>query len=235
MVPETTTGGVPMNAVEGAHASHDPDVPSAATLILPPAGTVLPAGDHLVEIELSGALEVDPSNGDRSPSDVLVRVLTRFGFRRLRLDRDVIVTSDPAWPVRYRFVGRLEAPITLRAASASVRWAYVHPMQLDPFADAEVNLLETMSDAKVRPTFRRDARYALHFLAWKRNADTHADVSELLTTMGFNVERLFLLKDGIKYKGASMARWYAVAAWARPDSLLSSDDPFWFEEVVRIA
>ena len=213
-----------------------------ATLDRPAPGTILPAGDYLVVMEFARRFQVDQSNGDRTQEDVLVRALTRMGFRQLVLSAaraeektKPVETIFPS-PVRFTFIGRLEDALEIHS-SPTVAWVYVHPVPFDPFVDPEGGALLPNGTERELDILKEGGLYALRFLAWVRGVGTRVEVLRLLGRMGFAPEHLVCLRDNIRLRdrpGASNSLWYAVARWVGPQSAITGRDPFWFEDAVLV-
>jgi hypothetical protein len=128
---------------------------------------------------------------------------------------------------RTRFVGRLERPIEPREPPG-MRWVLARKLSIDPFA---------VLDWKLPPyKLKTRAFYEVRLLARDKSAPTKDAVKTLMGRMGFAPMKLSLMKRHVKLpkRPASLSVWVGIGQWLYPDSLVTVEDPFWFEQVKEI-
>jgi len=195
---------------------------------VPEDGTVLEPGDHLVELELLRPCA----------PEVMEEGLARMGWSEVLLDLSVKKPPkgqehapwdlDDAGGTRFRFVGRLEAPIRIRQHE-QIRWLYAHRVSFDPLGDLKLTL--------VTHPLESGRAYEIRFLSRLRAQPTRADVSAALALMGWEAIQLTAMKKDMrlpKRPGASVTLWLGIARWAAPMSYITAEDPFYFEDVVPL-
>lgn len=60
----------------------------------------------------------------------------------------------------------------------------------------------------------------------------------MLAEMGWRVHRLSAIKNNMRLpgrSGANLVLWFGVGDWMKPDSVVVTDDPFYFEDVLEVA
>jgi hypothetical protein len=137
-------------------------------------------------------------------------------------------TSGEREPLlRVRFFGNLLHPITTQDRPGMV-WLLTHRMRTNPLADLQL---------QGRPWELREGRtYEFRFLAREKTAPTRDAVKSGLVAMGFAPMKLLAVKKNMRLprRPTSLALWYGVGQWARPNSVVTRDDPFFFEEVREV-
>lgn len=178
---------------------------------------LLVPGIYLVEIDL--ARPVLP--------DVLARGLHDMGWSSIAFDRETLLsTSSP--PFLLRFVGRLDRSIETQD-TPFVRWGHVSTVPFDVFGPMRL---------KVHP-FRLfcGGTYGLRFMARMRSQEKRSDVLATLQEEGFQILKLSELKNNTRLPGrpgASVSFWYAIGVWTKPSSFVTTEYPFYFEDVAEI-
>ncbi len=79
--------------------------------------------------------------------------------------------------------------------------------------------------------------YEFRFLSRDKSAPTRQDVRRRLGEMGFAPMKLSLLKRHIRLpnRPSSLSMWYGMGQWVRPSTLVTVEDPFFFEQVQESA
>lgn len=134
---------------------------------------------------------------------------------------------DPG-KTRARFVGRLERPISINDA-AGMRWLFVKRLGVPTFSDLTLQYTPFV--------LKTGSVYEFRMLSRTRSAATREQVREGLATMGFQPMKLLALKLNMRLPGrpgASLTLWYGIGQWARADSMVVNDDPFFFENVKEV-
>lgn len=129
--------------------------------------------------------------------------------------------------IRVRFFGNLLRPITATNRPGMV-WLLVHRMRSNPLADLKL---------QGRPwELRQGQTYEFRFLAREKSAPTRDAVRAGLVAMGFAPMKLLAIKKNMRLprRPTSLTLWYGVGQWAKPNSVVTRDDPFFFEEVKEV-
>jgi hypothetical protein len=214
---------------------------------------VLAPGAHLVELEFARPV----------PEAVLRDALARMAFEDVILDASTTAISSKIPPraspeslipdlwtgwrewggiadphddaaIRYRFVARLVAPLQT-FDTPHVRWLFVHEL---PLAVHEAEGAAVERSPAIGAELARGATYGFRFLTRMLSQPTRAAVCEALAVMGFRPHKVIMLKRNMRIPGlpnASVARWYGIGRWECADSVLTGDDPLFFEEIASIA
>lgn len=130
-------------------------------------------------------------------------------------------------PLRFRVLARLDVAISLDDAPG-MRWIYVKKLALSFLSDLVF---------QANPhQLRQGSLYELRFLSRAKSNPTRESVKESLLEMGFQPIKLSAIKRNMNMprRGASLTLWYGMAVWNRADSVIISDDPFFFETAKEI-
>lgn len=205
---------------------------------------VLSAGDHLVELELDGALgDEELSEGLRVMgwADVVLDAASETEeAERKRGERprdrallggwgsEELPPSDVEGVRRVRFVGRVGTPMRL-ANLAYLRWLHVRPLVLDAFADirAEVGAVAMIPGAE----------YEVRFVSRLKGQPTRAAVADALRDLAkLDLERAVAMRANHRFPGrvGLTTIWLAIARYAGPEGFLTNEEPLWFEDVREI-
>jgi hypothetical protein len=223
---------------------------SLASVLEPPPAPTLPGrlvtpGDYLIELAFARPV--------RSP-DVLVEAMGAVGFSAVCVDES-LRPEEPGtaaeWgepgvdvariflggePFLVRFFAKLDRPI-VALDGPEVAWLSVRKATLDVYAEIREN--EPLLAHELRP----NARYEVRFVSRMRGAlRTRAAVAEALRTLakdagGFKVDKLSALKRDMRLPGrpgASDTLWYAVLEWTGPETVLTIEDPIYFQDVKEL-
>lgn len=109
-----------------------------------------------------------------------------------------------------------------------VEWLYVRRLAIDPFKPPAW---------QTHPWPLEAARvYEFRMFSRDQSAPRREDVKALLGHMGFAPMKLSLLKRNIRLPGrpTSLSLWYGMGQWLHPRSIVTIDDPFYFEEVREV-
>lgn len=107
-------------------------------------------------------------------------------------------------------------------------WLLAHRMRTNPLADLKL---------QGRPwELRQGHTYEFRFLAREKTAPTRDAVRAGLVAMGFAPMKLLAIKKNMRLprRPTSLTLWYGVGQWAKPNSVVTRDDPFFFEEVREV-
>ncbi len=68
-----------------------------------------------------------------------------------------------------------------------------------------------------------------------KKAASRGDVTTLLDAMGFDDPSVFLLRRNVHLPGkaAALSEWLVAGVWARPSSVVTVDEPFFFESLIH--
>lgn len=137
-------------------------------------------------------------------------------------------TSGESEPlIRVRFFANLLHPITTQN-QPGMTWLLAHRMRTNPLADLKL---------QGRPwELRQGQTYEFRFLAREKTAPTRDAVRAGLVAMGFAPMKLLAIKKNMRLprRPTSLTLWYGVGQWVKPNSVVTRDDPFFFEEVKEV-
>lgn len=125
---------------------------------------------------------------------------------------------------RLRFVGRLAQPIRLVNPSG-MRWMMAKRLHIRYDDDIRIN---------VQPHPLDPGRfYEFRILSRDKSAPTREHVKSRLGAMGFAPMKLSLLKRNIRLpnRPSSLSMWYGMGQWLHPSTVVTVEDPFYFEQV----
>ncbi len=124
-------------------------------------------------------------------------------------------------------LAKLDRPIALDDRPG-MRWLFVKALAI-PF----------LSDLVFQGhphTLRHGSLYELRFLSRSKSNPTRDSIKQSLVEMGFQPVKLSAIKRNMKLpnRPASLTLWYGMAVWKHADSVIITDDPFFFETVKEI-
>lgn len=178
-------------------------------------------GDYLVEMELGGEIAKED----------LLAGLARIGWQGPPDDPDRLPIDGPVPDVftgLVRFVGALRQTIVLHDTPL-VRWTFVHRATFPVFNSFRFTF-------RMFP-LRRAQRYEMRFLVRMRTAPTRDAVAALLEKMGFQVEKISLLKKDMRLPdrpGSQISHWYGIGRWSLASAYVVEDDPLFFEDLAAL-
>jgi hypothetical protein len=78
--------------------------------------------------------------------------------------------------------------------------------------------------------------YEFRILTREKAAPTREDVKRRLGEMGMTPMKLSLLKKNIRLpdRPSSLSMWYGLGQWLYPSTVVTVEDPFYFEQVQEI-
>lgn len=223
-----------------AEASESPPATPHAFGVRPESGHVLEPGNHLIELELSRSASVN----------TVIEGLVMMGWAGVEIDQSLLgrkskPTDDSEWgphglpPAvgyhgRVRFAGHIEDGRHIEIASTkSITWQYAYRLaRVNPFAELR---------PKVYPfDLLHGHTYELRFRA-RMTEQSHATrdlVRKGLETMGFQPHKMSALRRNMRMpgqSGANVTLWLALGTWVKRDSVITRDEPFFFDDVEEIA
>lgn len=137
---------------------------------------------------------------------------------------DVVRRGGRTYPIAV--LGELGQAIEIRDMP-QIRWTKAIPLAMKPF--------EAMTFQLQPFQLRTGKMYELRFLSRVKSAPTREAVAQMLVGMGFNpLYKLLAITRHMKIPnrpGADLSVWFAIAQWSRPDSVVVTDDPFFFINV----
>jgi hypothetical protein len=152
-----------------------------------------------------------------------------MGWTSVALDQGSL-PPVPA-PFDLRFVGRLAHPILVQDTPL-VRWNHVAPLPFDPLKDlSEMRL-------KVYP-FRllQGHDYAIHIMSRDKAHKNRDAVLSTLASEGFEMSIFSETRRNTrvpKKPNTSVSFWVGVGQWTKAHAMVTSEDPFFFEDVVEV-
>ena len=184
-----------------------------------PDGTVLEPGYHIFEI--ATATPCKP--------DVLLAGLTRLGIADIRVDLSRS-RSAAQLPLReHRFIANVTKRLELNQQNA-VRWLFAQALDTDVTIDVTKFRLKLEAyDLKPRML------YEAIFIARARSQPTRQIVEEHLNEMGFMIHTLTCLRRDVRLPtspGVSVALWFGLLEWDAPPSVITEEEPFYFESLI---
>lgn len=130
--------------------------------------------------------------------------------------------------IRVRFFATLVQPITLQNRPG-MTWLLAHRMRSNPLADLKL---------QGRPWELHEGKtYEFRFLAREKSAPTRDAVRAGLVAMGFAPMKLLAIKKNMRLPGragATLTLWCGVGQWAKTASVVTRDDPFFFEDIREV-
>lgn len=146
----------------------------------------------------------------------------------LALAKVQVAGEDEDDPTRVRFIAHLDRPIRL-ANPPGMWWVYVKPLQVG-YADG---IRIQVEPHRLDP----GAFYEFRILVRDKTAPSRQDVKGRLGAMGFAPMKLQLLKRHIRLpnRPSSLSMWYGMGQWLHPSTVVTVEDPFYFEQVKEIA
>ena len=128
---------------------------------------------------------------------------------------------------RVRFIGHLASPLPVTPPEG-MAWVYVRRLSVTPFRDLTLTL---------RPWQLQSGRtYEFRILVRDRAAPTAEDIKQRLGEMGFAPMKLALVKRNIRLprRPTSLSLWYGIAQWMGAPSVVTVEDPLYFEEMQEV-
>lgn len=182
-------------------------------------GDTLAPGYHLIELATAVPCR----------QDVLLAGLSRIGFQGIRTDRSRPI---PSFAVReHRFIGDLKQAVMLHQKDA-MQWTFARPLSVDVGRSIRTFRLR-LEAFELEP----GTLYEALFLTRERSQPTRAIVEQHLSEMGFIPIKLVSLQDDIRLDtrpDTSVAIWFGLLEWDAPASVLTEEDPFYFEDLVAV-
>ncbi len=129
---------------------------------------------------------------------------------------------------RVRFVATLNrtlVPQNLRDMS----WMFIRRLAIDPFADLNFQLVPF--------SLRREGFYEFRFFSRLKSNPTKDDVKKAMADMGFSPMKLNMLKKNMRIPHrarVSVSMWLGIGKWSAPNSVVTSEDPFFFESMREV-
>jgi hypothetical protein len=136
--------------------------------------------------------------------------------------------SEDSDPTRIRFIGHLDARLRLENPPG-MQWVFVKPIHLGYDDAIRINVEPHRLDP--------GAFYEFRVLVRDKTAPTRHEVKKRLGEMGFAPMKLHLLKRNIRLpnRPSSLSMWYGIGQWLHPSTVVTVEDPFYFEQVKEIA
>ena len=192
-------------------------------------GTVLEPGYHLFEVATAIPCK----------QDVLLAGLTRLGIANVRLDQSR-ARSTAQLPLReHRFLANVTKRLVLHQPNGgsghdgAVRWLFAEPLDTEPrvLAGDVRNFRLKLEAYDLEPHMLYEAR----FFSRERSQPTRQTVEEYLNEMGFMIQSLTCIQRDLRLPdrpGVSVALWFGLLEWDSTESIVTEDDPFYFESLV---
>ena len=183
-------------------------------------GTVLEPGYHLFEV------------ATRTPckQDVLLAGLTRLGIANVRIDQSR-ARSAAQLPMReHRFIANITKRLELHQQRGAVRWLFAQALDTDVTRDIR-NFRMQLEAFDLEPGMLYEAL----FLSRERSQPTRQIVEEHLSEMGFIIHSLTCIQRDLRRAdrpGVSIALWFGLLEWDAPESVVTEDEPFYFESLI---
>ena len=188
-----------------------------------PDGTILEPGYHIFEVATAIPCK----------QDVLLAGLTRLGIGNVRLDQSR-PRSAAQLPVReHRFLANVTKRLELHQERGSARWLFAEAIDTEErLLTGSVHTFRMKLEAyNLEPSML----YESLFLSRERSQPTRQIVEEHLNEMGFMIHTLMCIQKDLRLAdrpGVSVALWFALLEWDAPASVVTEDDPFYFESLI---
>jgi hypothetical protein len=150
------------------------------------------------------------------------------GIDDLAMSKVQISGEGDSDPCRLRFVGHLDTRIRL-VDPPGMQLVFVKPIHLG--YDEAIRF--HVEPHRLNP----GAFYEFRVLVRDKTAPTRSEVKRRLGAMGFAPMKLHLLKRNIHLpnRPSSLSMWYGMGQWLHPSTVVTVEDPFYFEQVKEIA
>lgn len=197
---------------------------SAAEQLAPSPPAAIGPGAVLVELHLRESVGKAP----------LFAGLKAMGFAAVTfafVDKtpDKVLQKAPDSPaMRLRFVGRLTHAVT-PTDTTLIHWDLSEPLVIDPYRAAP-----HLPGAPVVPfVLETGVLYETRFVSRVKARPTSEDVADALDEMGFDVRELIHLTHAEDALG-NLSIWFGRVVWDGPMSVVTPNDPFYFEQLVKL-
>lgn len=224
-------GLLPEHENEPEDPTEEPDEPgpnddaldaawAAEDELVPQDGDVLEPGEHLIELETVRIL----------PREVLTEGMRRIGFGEVLIDQSEPPQGRSALVRHHRLVGRLDRAVTI-ANRDDTRWTYARHLKTP-------NVTTPPTRLKIEAFDLHPGRvYEARFISRMRSQPTRDMVDHDLREMGWEVLKLAALRRDVrdpKRPNVSKTVWFGILFWDSPESLITEDEPFVFEDVTAL-
>ena len=129
---------------------------------------------------------------------------------------------------RFRFAATLTRALKVTNL-ADMSWVFIRRLALDPFNDLKFQLTPFK--------LKRGAFYEFRFFSRAKANPTKDSVKATLDTMGFSPMKLVLLKKNMHIphrSSVSVRMWLGIGRWTAPNSVVTNEDPFFFESLKEV-
>lgn len=161
--------------------------------------------------------------------------MLRLGFSEVRVDTG---PRQAAISGTVRFVGRLRTPLSLRDTGV-IRWTNARRLAIDLFAP----LRGTLEPFDLLPEHLYETRF-LSRPVRRKDASRHekttdperAVIVEKLATAGWETLSLSVVERDMRIAARpdnELTMWFGLLRWTGPESFITDDEPFAFEDVTE--
>ena len=189
---------------------------------VPQEGDILEPGGHLVELATNVPCR----------QDLLLGGLQRIGFKNVLFDQSRS-RSAAQFPIReHRFVGDLTRAVQVHQQD-KMRWTYARRIALDTTRDINKDFRLKLVSFELEP----ETVYEAVFVSRDRSQPTRQIIEQHLNEMGFIAVKLAALHRDKRIEArsaASVSVWFGLLQWDAPPSVVTEDDPFYFEDLLPI-
>ncbi len=136
--------------------------------------------------------------------------------------------EEEATVSRVRFVATLHSTLVPQNLP-DMSWMFIRRLSIDPFADLNFQLIPF--------SLKRDSFYEFRFFSRLKSNPTKADVKKAMASMGFSPMKLNMLKKNMRIPHrmrVSVSMWLGIGKWSAPNSVVTSEDPFFFEALKEV-
>jgi hypothetical protein len=130
---------------------------------------------------------------------------------------------------RFRFVATLTKTVKPQNLP-DMSWVFIRRLAMDPFKDLSFQLTPYQ--------LQRGAFYEFRFFSRQKSNPSKESVKETLAKMGFSPMKLNLLKKNMRIPrrgNVSVNMWLGYGKWSAPNSVVTTEDPFFFESVKEVS
>ena len=192
-------------------------------------GTVLEPGYHLFEVATAIPCK----------QDVLLAGVTRLGIANVRLDQSRTRSAAQLALREHRFLANVTKRLELHQPNGgsgrdgAVRWLFAEPLDTEPrvLAGDVRNFRLKLEAYDLEPHMLYEAL----FFSRERSQPTRQTVEEYLNEMGFMIQSLTCIQRDLRLPdrpGVSIALWFGILEWDSTESVVTEDDPFYFESLI---
>lgn len=188
----------------------------------PQDGDILEPGLHLIEL------------ATRVPCrrEILLEGMKRIGFDGILADQSRARTEQSFAIREHRFIANLTRSVTIHQREA-MTWTYARRLTMQ-------NIGRDVRDYRLKLeafSLEPGVLYEALFMSRERTQPSRTVVEDHLSTMGFATLQLTAVQRDARITGrqqTSVTIWFGLLEWDSTASIVTEEDPFYFEELIPI-